>query len=110
MLCEDVPIHVIVPHRIIAVGALHLLMVVFLGPKEMKKNLGQIGSDWVRLWVRLGQTLGQISPKKLRLEHPTFPSIQKTWFTYSESSDSGYSEYVLLVLVACVVKEKSSRP
>ena len=61
--------------------------------------------------------LSQIEPdfepdffsKKFRLEHPTFPSIQKTWFTYLESSDSGYSEYVLLVLVACVVKEKSSR-
>ena len=49
-------------------------------------------------------------PKKLRLEHPTFPSIQKTWFAYLESSDSGYSEYVLLVFVACVVEEKLSRP
>ena len=49
MLCEDVPSHVVVPHRIIAVTALHLLMVVFLGPKEMKI-----------FFVRLGQTLGQI--------------------------------------------------
>ena len=76
MLCEDVPIHVIVPHRIIAVGALHLLMVVFLGPKEMKKNLGQIGSDWVRLWVRLGQIgsdFGSDFAKKVEARTSNFP-------------------------------------
>ena len=95
---------VIVPHRIIALGALRLLVVVFLGPKEVTEVLeifcGRFVAD---LW----QKCGRFSPKKLRLEHPTFPSIQKTWFTYLESSDSGYSKYVLLVFVACVVKEIS---
>ena len=98
------PIQDVISHLLIAVAAWLLLVVVFLGPKEVTEVLeifcGRFVAD---LW----QKCGRFSPKKLRLEHPTFPSIQKTWFTYSESSDSGYSEYVLLVFVACVVKEMS---